>query len=78
MDGISWRIIQEDILNGLKQLAAGQEIELAKKTASYQQWADALYEYAQTDQLQEQVPFGKISSVKRKRVLLFKHLRFSI
>ena len=51
MDGISWRIIQEDLLNGLKQLAAGQEIALAKKTASYQQWADALYEYAQTDQL---------------------------
>ncbi|MDR0126242.1 non-ribosomal peptide synthetase [Bacillus zhangzhouensis] len=57
MDGISWRIIQEDVLNGLKQLAAGQEIILAKKTASYKQWADALYEYAQTDQLQEQVPF---------------------
>ncbi|MBR3207605.1 MAG: non-ribosomal peptide synthetase, partial [Bacillus sp. (in: Bacteria)] len=57
MDGISWRIIQEDLLNGLKQLAAGQEITLAKKTASYQQWAEALYEYAQTDQLQEQVPF---------------------
>lgn len=57
MDGISWRIIQEDLLNGLKQLAARQEIALAKKTASYQQWADALYEYAQTDQLQEQVPF---------------------
>ncbi|KEP25300.1 non-ribosomal peptide synthetase [Bacillus zhangzhouensis] len=57
MDGISWRIIQEDVINGLKQLAAGQEIVLAKKTASYKQWADALYEYAQTDQLQEQVPF---------------------
>ncbi|MCY7732830.1 amino acid adenylation domain-containing protein [Bacillus safensis] len=57
MDGISWRIIQEDLLNGLKQLAAGQEIALAKKTASYQQWAEALYEYAQTNQLQEQVPF---------------------
>ncbi|PRO40487.1 non-ribosomal peptide synthetase [Bacillus sp. LLTC93] len=57
MDGISWRILQEDVINGLKQLAAGQEIILAKKTASYKQWADALYEYAQTDQLQEQVPF---------------------
>ncbi|WP_144481912.1 non-ribosomal peptide synthetase [Bacillus pumilus] len=57
MDGISWRIIQEDILNGLKQVAAGQEITLAKKTASYQQWAEALDQYAQTDQLQEQVPF---------------------
>ncbi|QGX67142.1 amino acid adenylation domain-containing protein [Bacillus sp. ms-22] len=57
MDGISWRIIQEDILNGLKQLAAGQDVVLAKKTASYKQWADALYEYAQTAQLQEQASF---------------------
>ncbi|KPN13027.1 non-ribosomal peptide synthetase [Bacillus australimaris] len=57
MDGVSWRIIQEDLLNGLKQLAAGQEIALAKKTASYPQWAEALYEYAQTDQLQEQVSY---------------------
>lgn len=57
MDGISWRIIQEDLLNGLKQLTAGQDVVFAKKTASYQQWADALYEYAQTDQLQEQASF---------------------
>ncbi|PCK23143.1 non-ribosomal peptide synthetase [Bacillus pumilus] len=57
MDGISWRIIQEDLLNGLKQLAAGQDVVLAKKTASYEQWADALYEYAQTDPLQEQASF---------------------
>ncbi|MEK4317564.1 non-ribosomal peptide synthetase [Bacillus sp. FSL R7-0229] len=57
MDGISWRMIQEDVLNGLKQLATGQDIIFAKKTASYKQWADALYEYAQTDQLQAQASF---------------------
>ncbi|OLP65656.1 Linear gramicidin synthase subunit D [Bacillus pumilus] len=57
MDGISWRIIQEDLLNGLKQHAAGQDVIFSKKTASYQQWADALYEYAQTDPLQEQASF---------------------
>ncbi|MGP3739943.1 condensation domain-containing protein [Bacillus sp. 4A_MP2] len=57
MDGISWRMIQEDVLNGLKQLATGQDILFAKKTASYKQWADALYEYAQTDQLQAQASF---------------------
>ncbi|MFS0655873.1 amino acid adenylation domain-containing protein [Bacillus sp. 179-C3.3 HS] len=57
MDGISWRMIQEDVLTGLQQLGAGQDLVFAKKTASYKQWADALYDYAQSDQLQEQAAF---------------------
>ncbi|MFJ5965681.1 amino acid adenylation domain-containing protein [Bacillus sp. NPDC093026] len=57
IDGISWRIIQEDLLAGLQQLKAGQAVTFAKKTASYKRWADALYEYAQTETLLKQARF---------------------
>ncbi|MGE6631996.1 amino acid adenylation domain-containing protein [Bacillus sp. NPDC077027] len=57
IDGISWRILQDDLLDGLKQLEAGQDITFAPKTASYKQWADALNEYAQTPELKEQAVY---------------------
>lgn len=46
VDGISWRILLEDYQEASKQLKLGQPIQLPDKTASFQEWADALNEYA--------------------------------
>ncbi|MGM9977963.1 MAG: amino acid adenylation domain-containing protein [Clostridium sp.] len=45
VDGISWRILIEDIKSGYEQYLRNGVIVLPKKTASYKEWAEALEEY---------------------------------
>jgi non-ribosomal peptide synthase protein (TIGR01720 family) len=47
MDGVSWRVVLEDLVSVYEQLAGGaKEAVLAAKTTSYRQWAERLGEYA--------------------------------
>ena len=45
IDGVSWRIIIEDIGTMLKQINNGQRIMLLSKTHSYQEWAKGIENY---------------------------------
>jgi non-ribosomal peptide synthase protein (TIGR01720 family) len=54
VDGVSWRILLEDLQRGYEQLARGERVELGAKTSSYQQWAESLQEYGESAALQEQ------------------------
>ncbi|MBC9929275.1 non-ribosomal peptide synthetase [Chitinophaga qingshengii] len=47
IDGVSWRILMEDIHVIYKQINANEPISLPQKTNSYQEWANALVSYAQ-------------------------------
>ena len=47
VDGISWRILAQDIQQAIGQLRQQQPVVLAGKTASYQQWGQLLRDYAQ-------------------------------
>ncbi|BAY66479.1 amino acid adenylation domain-containing protein [Calothrix brevissima NIES-22] len=51
VDGVSWRILLEDLLNVYQQLSLGETIQLPPKTTSFQYWAQRLSEYAQSDAL---------------------------
>jgi amino acid adenylation domain-containing protein/non-ribosomal peptide synthase protein (TIGR01720 family) len=42
IDGVSWRILLEDLVTAYGQAARGEEIELPAKSASYRDWALAL------------------------------------
>jgi len=53
IDGISWRILLED----LDLLLQGTEAGLAEKTSSYRQWYAALEQYSQTPALSAQQPY---------------------
>jgi non-ribosomal peptide synthase protein (TIGR01720 family) len=44
IDGVSWRILLEDLQTGLRQLARDEEVRLPPKTASYRRWAESLAE----------------------------------
>jgi amino acid adenylation domain-containing protein/non-ribosomal peptide synthase protein (TIGR01720 family) len=48
MDGISWRILLEDLQTSWRQLADGRPIELAPKSTSYRDWAERLTDYARS------------------------------
>ncbi|MDK1290423.1 non-ribosomal peptide synthetase [Pseudoalteromonas umbrosa] len=51
-DGVSWRIILEDIEKLFTQWQTNTDLQLGEKTSSYQQWAQHLQAYAQSESLQ--------------------------
>ena len=51
VDGVSWRIMLEDLQRGYEQLKRGEEIELGAKTSSYRQWAERLEQYSGSEEL---------------------------
>ncbi|BAZ43878.1 amino acid adenylation domain protein [Chondrocystis sp. NIES-4102] len=48
IDGVSWRILLDDLQTALTQINQGQTIQLPAKTTSYKYWAQRLQQYAQT------------------------------
>ncbi len=48
VDGVSWRILQQDVQTLLGQLRAGRSPYLPARTTSFQQWAQRLVEYARS------------------------------
>jgi non-ribosomal peptide synthase protein (TIGR01720 family) len=51
MDGVSWRVLLDDLQLAYEQLAAAGAITLPPKTTSFQQWAERLASYAQSEAL---------------------------
>src|SRR6266508_1357144 len=42
VDGVSWRILLEDLQRGYEQWRAGQSVRLPAKTSSFKQWAERM------------------------------------
>lgn len=57
VDGVSWRILLEDLQTAYLQLSQGQEIQLPAKTTSFKQWAESLREYAQSPLVQSELDY---------------------
>jgi len=58
VDIVSWGILLADLQQGYKQLEQGAaEVQLPAKTTSYQQWAEVLQQYAESEQLAAQVDY---------------------
>ncbi len=57
VDGVSWRILGDDLTSALIQLESGSEIVLPPKTASYIEWGEALEEYKDSSILQMETEY---------------------
>ncbi len=57
MDGVSWRILLEDLQSICEQLQRGEKVQLPLKTSSYKEWADRLHEYAQSETVTAELPY---------------------
>ncbi|MGG4218359.1 amino acid adenylation domain-containing protein [Paenibacillus jamilae] len=57
VDGVSWRIILEDLLNAYHAIKEGEEVNFPRKTASVQAFAKELYHYSTTADLQKELDF---------------------
>jgi amino acid adenylation domain-containing protein/non-ribosomal peptide synthase protein (TIGR01720 family) len=57
IDGVSWRILMEDVARGYEQLSRGEEIRLPAKTTSFKKWAEKLAAYASGPELAAETPY---------------------
>jgi amino acid adenylation domain-containing protein/non-ribosomal peptide synthase protein (TIGR01720 family) len=57
IDGVSWRILLEDFANLYQQLQIGQNPVLPAKSSSFQQWANQLQLYAQSEPARDEANF---------------------
>jgi amino acid adenylation domain-containing protein/non-ribosomal peptide synthase protein (TIGR01720 family) len=59
VDGVSWRILLEDLESAYNQLKQGQNVCLPAKTSSFQQWALKLAEYSFAGELQAELDYWR-------------------
>ena len=57
VDGISWRVLLEDLGQAYRDSLAGRQPALSPEGASFAIWAQGLQEFAQSPALLEQVPY---------------------
>jgi len=57
VDGISWRIILEDLVTLYHQLETQHPLQLPAKTSSFKTWAEELQNYAQTPEFHAQFKY---------------------
>ncbi|MGI8500285.1 MAG: amino acid adenylation domain-containing protein [Hassallia sp.] len=57
VDGVSWRILLEDLQTAYQQLSRGENVNFPTKTTSYKQWAEQLREYAQSNVLYKELEY---------------------
>ncbi|MBN2535370.1 MAG: amino acid adenylation domain-containing protein [Spirochaetales bacterium] len=57
IDGMSWRILLEDIRTGYKQWLRGEEIVFPPKTHSFMLWSEFLKEYAHSEKLERELDY---------------------
>ncbi len=57
VDGVSWRILMEDLHVAHEQLARGEPIRLPPKTDSFARWAERLVEHADSEALRKEADF---------------------
>ncbi|PSF37372.1 non-ribosomal peptide synthetase [Aphanothece hegewaldii CCALA 016] len=49
IDGISWRILLEDLQTAYQQLERGETVQLPSKTTSFKQWSESLQKYTDSE-----------------------------
>ena len=57
VDGVSWRILLEDLQATYERLRRGEAVVLPPKTTSFQHWAQRLVEYAQSEDVREDLAY---------------------
>jgi amino acid adenylation domain-containing protein/non-ribosomal peptide synthase protein (TIGR01720 family) len=57
VDGISWRILLEDLATAYQQISRGEAIKLPPKTTSFQYWSDRLTEYGQSEAIATELDY---------------------
>ncbi|MEO7329884.1 MAG: amino acid adenylation domain-containing protein, partial [Minicystis sp.] len=57
IDGVSWRILLDDLWTAYQQRRRGETITLPAKTTSFKRWAERLAEYARSEAIEAEVAY---------------------
>ncbi|WP_454563826.1 non-ribosomal peptide synthase/polyketide synthase [Pseudomonas sp. AIG] len=57
VDGVSWRILLEDLQNAYQQLLDGQPLKLPSKTSAFKDWSEHLQRYANSAALRQELAY---------------------
>ena len=57
VDGVSWPILLQDLQTAYEQLRQGETVRLPPKTTSFQRWAQRLTEYAQSEEIRNELEY---------------------
>ncbi|MCU1734442.1 MULTISPECIES: non-ribosomal peptide synthase/polyketide synthase [unclassified Pseudomonas] len=57
VDGVSWRILLEDLQQAYTALAAGKPLDLPRKTSSFKAWGEHLHDYARSPALEQELTY---------------------
>lgn len=57
IDGVSWRILLDDVNNLYAQGIAQQDMQLPRKMTSFMEWGQKLEEYAQTSKMKKEIVY---------------------
>ncbi|HEV2707576.1 MAG TPA: amino acid adenylation domain-containing protein [Pyrinomonadaceae bacterium] len=69
IDGVSWRILIEDLMLAHEQLSRGETVRLPSKTTSFKRWAERLDEHARSLELQQEASYWLSEPRRRVRRL---------
>ena len=59
VDGVSWRILLEDLETACTQLRAGQAVRLPPKTTSFKDWSERLHAFARSGVLDAELEYWR-------------------
>ncbi|MBF0450074.1 MAG: amino acid adenylation domain-containing protein [Candidatus Magnetomorum sp.] len=59
IDGVSWRILLEDMITGYKQHVSGEQIKFPPKTVSFKLWAKQVQDYSNSEKLLREKTYWK-------------------
>jgi len=54
VDGVSWRILLEDLQTAIDQLSQGRKVRLPAKTTSFARWSERLVQHAQSSAVEDE------------------------
>lgn len=57
VDGVSWRILLEDLQSACHQLRRGETVKLPPRTTSFKKWAEQVRDYAQSDAVRKEAEY---------------------
>ena len=59
VDGVSWRVLLEDLQSACEQLARGASVSLPPKTTSFRRWAERLTEHARSGKVDHELAYWR-------------------
>ena len=66
IDGVSWRVLLDDLARAYQQAVAGQPVDLGDRPGSYQAWAEHLWRHAQGAPLAKEMSYWQAQRASQR------------